>query len=62
MVVRDGALPLDESIAGRWKAYRVHGKGRTVLRRLPTHRAVQPRFAPDADGLETSSETPISQQ
>jgi hypothetical protein len=40
-VWRDGR-EVDEPIATRWKAYRVHGKERTTLRQVLTRRAGRP--------------------
>jgi CubicO group peptidase (beta-lactamase class C family) len=50
--VRDGALTLDEPIAGHWKEYGVRGKEHTTLRQVLTHRAGQPRFPAEAAGLD----------
>lgn len=50
--VRAGALTLDEPIAGYWNAYGARGKERTTLRHVLTHRAGQPRFAPEAAGFD----------
>ncbi|MCG5219356.1 serine hydrolase domain-containing protein [Streptosporangium sp. KLBMP 9127] len=52
VAVRDGALALDEPIAGHWPAYGVRGKERTTLRQVLTHRAGQPRFPAEAAGLD----------
>ncbi|MBH5338697.1 beta-lactamase family protein [Streptomyces pactum] len=52
VAVRDGALTLDEPLAGRWPEYGVHGKERTTLRQVLTHRAGQPRFPETAAGLD----------
>ncbi|MBF8189662.1 beta-lactamase family protein [Nonomuraea sp. K274] len=52
VAVRDGALPLDEPIAGHWPAYGVKGKESTTLRQVLTHRAGQPRFPAEAAGLD----------
>lgn len=52
VAVRDGALTLDEPIAGHWKEYGVRGKERTTLRQVLTHRAGQPRFPAEAAGLD----------
>ncbi|MFC7329059.1 serine hydrolase domain-containing protein [Marinactinospora rubrisoli] len=55
VAVRDGALGLDEPIAGHWREYGVRGKEETTLRHVLTHRAGQPRFpagAADVDLLD----------
>ncbi|BBJ45223.1 EstA family serine hydrolase [Streptomyces antimycoticus] len=52
VAVRDGALGLDEPIARYWSEYGVRGKERTTLRHVLTHRAGQPRFGPEAAGLD----------
>ncbi|KUN60846.1 hypothetical protein AQJ46_37220 [Streptomyces canus] len=52
--VRDGALTLDEPIAAHWKAYGVHGKERTTLRQVLTHRSGRPRFTAEAAGRDLS--------
>ncbi|MEO3749621.1 serine hydrolase domain-containing protein [Streptomyces sp. B6B3] len=52
VAVRDGAVRLDEPIARYWPAYGAHGKERTTLRQVLTHRAGQPRFPDDAAGLD----------
>lgn len=52
VAVRDGALTLDEPIAGYWPAYGGRGKERTTLRHVLTHRAGQPRFGPEAAHLD----------
>lgn len=52
VAVRDGALALDEPMAAYWPEYGAHGKERTTLRQVLTHRAGQPRFPADAAGLD----------
>ncbi|MEU5031066.1 serine hydrolase domain-containing protein [Streptomyces milbemycinicus] len=52
VAVRDGALALDEPIAGYWGEYGVRGKERTTLRQVLTHQAGQPRFPAEAAGLD----------
>ncbi|MEU6719176.1 serine hydrolase domain-containing protein [Nonomuraea sp. NPDC046802] len=52
VVVRDGALALDEPIAAYWPAYGVNGKEGTTLRQVLTHQAGQPRFPAEAGGLD----------
>ncbi|GAA4968595.1 CubicO group peptidase (beta-lactamase class C family) [Nonomuraea thailandensis] len=52
VAVRDGVLALDEPVAGHWPGYGVAGKDRTTLRHVLTHRAGQPRFPPEAAGLD----------
>jgi CubicO group peptidase (beta-lactamase class C family) len=52
VAVREGALTLDEPIARYWNAYGSRGKERTTLRHVLTHRAGQPRFGPEAAGLD----------
>ncbi|MEU1803305.1 serine hydrolase domain-containing protein [Streptomyces sp. NPDC019937] len=52
VAVREGALTLDEPIARYWRAYGSRGKERTTLRHVLTHRAGQPRFGPEAAGLD----------
>lgn len=52
VAVRDGALALDEPIAGYWTEYGVRGKETTTLRQVLTHRAGQPRFPAEAASLD----------
>ncbi|MFW5418187.1 beta-lactamase family protein [Nocardiopsis sp. CNT-189] len=52
VAVADGALGLDDPIAGHWREYGVRGKDRTTLRHLLTHRAGQPRFPESAAALD----------
>jgi CubicO group peptidase (beta-lactamase class C family) len=52
VAVRDGALTLDEPIAGHWKAYGRHGKERTTLRQVLSQQAGQPRFPAAAAELD----------
>ncbi|MGN9840418.1 serine hydrolase domain-containing protein [Nonomuraea sp. H19] len=52
VAVRDGALALDEPIAGYWPEYGARGKESTTLRHVLTHRAGQPRFPAEAAGLD----------
>ncbi|MCX4853173.1 beta-lactamase family protein [Streptomyces canus] len=53
--MRDGALAPAEPIAARWNAYGVHGKERTTLRQVLTHRAGRSQFPAEDAGLETGS-------
>ncbi|HEX4816649.1 MAG TPA: serine hydrolase domain-containing protein [Nonomuraea sp.] len=50
--VADGAIELDEPVAGYWKEYAAHGKDGTTLRHILTHRAGQPAFPPSAAALD----------
>ncbi|MFG2730201.1 serine hydrolase domain-containing protein [Streptomyces canus] len=59
--VRDGAVALDEPIAAHWKAYGVHGKERTTLRQVLTHRAGQPRFPAEAAALDPLDDARLRQ-
>jgi len=52
VAVRNGALTLDEPIAGYWSGYGLRGKERTTLRHVLTHQAGQPRFPAAAAGLD----------
>lgn len=52
VAVRDGALELDEPIAGYWKDYGLRGKEHTTLRHVLSHQAGQPRFPASAANLD----------
>ncbi|TDC74313.1 serine hydrolase domain-containing protein, partial [Streptomyces hainanensis] len=52
VAVRDGAVGLDEPVAGHWPEYGARGKDRTTLRQILVHRAGQPRFPAEAAGLD----------
>ncbi|WP_283137191.1 serine hydrolase domain-containing protein [Rhizohabitans arisaemae] len=50
--VADGALELDEPVGNHWKEFASHGKERTTLRHILTHRAGFPGFPAAAGSLD----------